>query len=163
MKIRIRLFLVLAFLAYSEPVLAEFAPFPLDMSGVVKYSINKGKINLHIERVDNPNEITWRSGSIKFQIWATKKKYSGGNIKGYPLLSCYRFDGLDGKTYMDNPKCPGRLLPRISSGSYYISVTISNFVDDENGYLIEDFVTFPKRLKYTDKLRTTAKEQVKAD
>ncbi len=112
----------------------------LTINGTASYEINShgGVLTLSAGEISN-NSNGGHSGSMKWALWATESRYSGGGISGY-ILGEYQFDDvLQGGYYYSTPEVTVAYTPP-PDGVYYITMTLSEYSGSE--FVIRDVRTF---------------------
>lgn len=70
-----------------------FAP---SLSGVASYRIAGDRVELAVDRIENPRSADNLSGTLALALWALPTRYEGGDFQGVPL-SGVAFDTLPGQ------------------------------------------------------------------
>jgi len=55
------------------------------MSGLVGYHVDGLRVQIQVERVENPRVAANRSGTLSLEIWALSKPFEGGRFQGHHL------------------------------------------------------------------------------
>lgn len=107
----------------------------LSLSGDISWNRSGNSVNIAASRVSN--DLDYRTGSLRLQLWATATPYPGGSISGYilgtrpldPLPAGYYYSDISGNVSFHAPP----------AGLYYTTVTLEEY---DNGWVIVDYVTF---------------------
>lgn len=110
----------------------------LELNGSAKYCLEgNGTVRIQCSKVSN-NRRRGNSGSLRLELWATKKKYTGGTING-SRIAFHQLDSLDaGQYYYDINRLLEYSQP--TSGWYYITLCLCEY--DGYDYPLFDYITF---------------------
>ena len=112
----------------------------LQFSGYTSYKRYGGVMNLSADTVRN-NRSQGVSGDLKIMLWATTRKYRGGQINGYVVAES-RLGRLRGNNY----------FPRVSRdasfyappmGRYFMTLTLSEY--RYGRYEVVDYINYKRK------------------
>ena len=115
----------------------------LDLAGPASWKTKGSRVKIKVAKVANLRN-SGKSGSLRLRLWAVKKRYKGGRIKGYvmgtrnmnPLKAGYQYTDLGGKVALKRPP----------SGRYYTTLTLEEYTS--SGWAIRDFISFSGKTKF---------------
>ena len=115
----------------------------IQYEGMTSYNRYGNEITLSADRVKRYKR-SGRSGTLKMMLWASKRKYRGGNIRGY-VVGESKIGRLIRNNYYSNLHRTVRFKnpPR---GRYYMTLTLSEY---RNGrYQIVDYVNYKRKERF---------------
>lgn len=117
----------------------------LSIVGDVSYSVSGDVATVTIDRVRYDG--SGRSGSVRFELWATETPYVGERIVGYRIAE-YRPEGdalNSGASFLNIRFSDSFNVP---NGNYYLTVLVSEYTGDSSndGFTIEDSASFSQLL-----------------
>lgn len=135
-RIAIRTLGLAALLTFALSVAAEAKE--IGFVGNTFYRYQGNQLTITADKVQNFRGGGY-SGTLKFDLWATKNYYNGGVISGTILgtftregLSAgYSYNGLSQQVRMNYP----------APGEYWITLTVAEY--DNGRYVTVDYVTYP--------------------
>ena len=81
------------------------------MSGAVGYRIDGSRVQIQVERAENPRAVTNRSGTLSLELWAVSEPFNGGSFQGHHLAGV-EIGSINGKANWRCSRSTSRLLPR---------------------------------------------------
>lgn len=123
----------------AEPV----ATGKLDLAGPASWKTKGKRVKIKVAKVANLRN-SGKSGSLRLRLWAVKKRYQGGRLKGHvigtrklgPLKAGYQYKNLGGRVALKRPP----------SGRYRTTLTLEEYT--RSGWKIRDFISFPGRTRF---------------
>jgi len=111
--------------------------------GYTSYNRYGSQITLSADRVKSYKG-GGKTGTLKMMLWASNRKYRGGNIRGY-VVGESKLGQLIGNNYYSNLSRTVRFNPP-PRGRYYMTLTLSEY---QNGrYKIVDFVSYKRKERF---------------
>lgn len=117
---------------------------PLDLVGSSSYRYEGNTLQLNCEKILSRRQ-GGRSGTLLLGLWATSYPYRGGSLNGF-LLGSSNLGYLNGGNVF-NRVSRKVALNRPPEGSYYITMTLSEYTGDE--YVIVDYQTYGEKARFT--------------
>lgn len=113
----------------------------LSLGGSVSYRILGRSVSLNAGQVINSGDGT--SGTLRLRLWATRSRYAGGSMFGYPVATRtlgvldggYNFNAVRGNVRYVKPR----------RGAYFMTLALEEYTAD--GYVIVDYRNFNSRLR----------------
>jgi DNA uptake protein ComE-like DNA-binding protein len=92
--------------AQSGEEIQDFAVYPQReyffqprLGGAVAYRVENDRVQLEVERVENPRFESNLSGTLALELWALPFAYEGGAFQGFPLAGV-AFDAIGGNRFV---------------------------------------------------------------
>lgn len=141
-KFRLKIVLVAALILLSFS--AAWAS-RIEISGRYRYRYRGQRCTLQVRKISNHSPRGSRSGTLRLVLWAHRRPYNGGTMRGYRVADVYLGRLYGGKAYYDVYKVTN--LKRPPSGRYYyMTIAVSEY---NNGrYRIADYRTFPRKQRF---------------
>ena len=108
-----------------------------ELTGTWRYSTSSSKATVTGGKIENKNS-SGKTGTLKLKLYASKRKYSGGSLNGYCLLS-KRYEQLSANKYYYNIRINDS-FSKPPSGRYYITLCLMEYKN--GGYRIVDYRNF---------------------
>jgi hypothetical protein len=111
------------------------------LSGVVGYRIDGERVEILVERVENPRETANRSGTLSLELWALAEPFPGGRFQGHHLAGA-EIGSVNGQNeLMLQPIDLGFAAP--PAGNWQIVLMLREWT--RAGFVTRDFANFPTR------------------
>jgi hypothetical protein len=111
------------------------------MRGNVGYRIDGTRVQISVDRVENPRSTGNRSGTLSLELWALPSPYAGGRFQGHHLAGV-ELGFVDGQIEVDlQPQDLAFRLP--PAGDWQIVLMLREWT--AAGYVTRDFTNFATR------------------
>ena len=111
------------------------------MSGAVGYRIDGPRVQIQVERVENPRAATNRSGTLSLELWALSEPFSGRSFQGHHLAGV-EIGSINGQSELAlQPIDLAFTAP--PTGSWQIVLMLREWAS--GGFVTRDFTNFPTR------------------
>jgi len=112
--------------------------------GMTSYNRYGNQITLSADRVKSYKG-RGKTGTLKMMLWASKRKYRGGNINGY-VVGQSKLGQLIGNNYYSNLRRTVSFRTPPRGRYYYMTLTLSEY---QNGrYRIVDYVSYKRKERF---------------
>jgi competence ComEA-like helix-hairpin-helix protein len=108
------------------------------MSGNVGYRIDGGRVEISVERVENPRPAGNRSGTLSLDLWALPAPFAGGRFVGH-RLACMEIGCLAGQGELALQPLDLAFTPP-PSGAWQIVLMLGEWTP--GGFVARDFTNF---------------------
>jgi len=105
------------------------------------WSIRGSKITIRAARVGN-SRTSGTSGTLRLNIWATKKKYRGGTLRGR-IIGDYKMSPLPARSYYPSVNAKVKYRRPSPRRRYYTVIALSEYTSA--GWILRDYRTFSGR------------------
>jgi hypothetical protein len=111
------------------------------MKGSVGYHIDGSRVEISVERIENPRAAGNRSGSLSLELWALAEPFNGGPFQGHHLAGAV-VGFVDGQSELSLQPMELVFSPP-PPGDWQIVLMLREWTAP--GYLTRDFTNFPTR------------------
>jgi len=130
------------------------------LQGSVGYRIEGNRVQVNVERIENPRGVNNLSGSLALELWALNAPYQGGVFEGQPVAGVI-LGSLAGQTEWMNQSLD-LIYNRPSAGQWFYTLMLREWT--ASGFITRDYTNFttPVTIEAEVKAVVAAKPEIKA-
>ena len=143
MKLR-KIFAIIILLVFVACVSNAFAQTRLSIAGSTRYKLRGNQVTIYAQKIANNSPVGTHSGTIKLQLWATRRQYTGGTLNGYKLAEIKVGVLNGGNVFREINRTV--YYKRPPAGSYYMTLVLAEH--DHGRYYTADWKNYPRLQRF---------------